>query len=208
MKHVVEFQSSVVEIPKFAEDFIQRTMLALKRHDVGTYEHCLRVSRNAWEVSKQMNHNILDQALCMFGGLLHDVGKIRVPEHIINKPGKLTREEYEIMKQHTEFGVDLVEPLTILPLFRKISEAILYHHERVDGKGYFGIHEDHIPMASKVILVVDTVDAMTEDRAYRKGCTMERAIDELIQCSGTQFDRGIVDVYIDILNKNQQRKVG
>jgi len=204
MKHVVEFQTAVVEVPKFAEKYIRQIMDDLRSHDPGTYEHCVRVSEQTLAISREMGHNILLQGICMYSGLLHDLGKLRVPAEIINKPGKLTGEEFEIMKKHADYGAELVAPLNSLPFFQKVSEAILYHHERVDGRGYHGLPEEKIPVPSKVILVVDTVDAMTQDRPYRKGCTMERAIDELIQCSGTQFDRSIVDVYLRILEQRRQ----
>jgi HD-GYP domain-containing protein (c-di-GMP phosphodiesterase class II) len=98
----------------------------------------------------------------------------------------------------------MLAPLESLVFFKKVSEAILYHHERVDGKGYHGLPEDKIPYVSKIILVVDTVDAMTQDRPYRKGCTMERAIEELVLCSGTQFDATIANCYIQHISPPNQ----
>lgn len=192
-----------VEIPKYAENFIEKILSQLKEHDQGTYEHCKRVSNMCLELAKEMNLNILDQAVVMYAGLLHDVGKLQVPTEIINKPERLTEAEYEIMKMHTKYGVDLIQPLTKLNFFQKVSQAILYHHERIDGNGYFRISEEKIPIHSKIILVVDTVDAMTEDRAYRKGLSMQTALDELVRCSGTQFDPSIVDCYLDLHNRTK-----
>jgi putative nucleotidyltransferase with HDIG domain len=175
----------------------------LLAHDPATQSHCVRVSEMALSVAQNMELNVLEQAVCMYSGLLHDVGKIKIPSTIINKPGKLTDEEYAIVKRHTEYGVELIGSLTVLPFFKKVSEAILYHHERVDGKGYFGLQEKDIPLASKIILVVDTVDAMTEDRAYRKGLSLDVACEELIRCSGTQFDASIVQCFLDALRSKK-----
>lgn len=199
MKHVLEFRKYGVELPSFAEAYVRSLLQNLQSHDPGTQSHCVRVSEMALSVAQNMELNILEQAVCMYSGLLHDVGKMKIPTEIINKPGKLTDEEYNLVKRHTEFGVELIGALTVLPFFKKVSEAILYHHERIDGKGYFGLQEKDIPLASKIILVVDTVDAMTEDRAYRKGLSLEVACQELIRCSGTQFDPSIVQCFLDAL---------
>jgi putative nucleotidyltransferase with HDIG domain len=196
MRHVLDFKNYGVELPQFAETFMQTLLFNLEVHDSSTKAHCVRVSEMALAVAKDLNLNLMEQAVCLYSGLLHDIGKMKIPIEIINKPGKLTDEEYEIVKKHTQYGVDLIGPLTVLPFFKKVSDAILYHHERIDGKGYFNLQEQDIPLASKIILVVDTVDAMTEDRAYRKGRSLEVACDELIRCSGTQFDATIVDSFL------------
>jgi putative nucleotidyltransferase with HDIG domain len=199
MRHVLEFQKYGVEIPMFAESYVRSLLQNLLAHDPGTQAHCVRVSQMALSVAQNMELNLLEQAVCMYSGLLHDVGKIKIPLEILNKPGKLTDDEYAIVKRHTEYGVELIGSLTALPFFKKVSEAILYHHERIDGKGYFGVQEKDIPLASKIILVVDTVDAMTEDRAYRKGLSLDVACEELIRCSGTQFDASIVESFLNAL---------
>lgn len=201
MKLVVALQSQAVDLPEFALNFVQRMMLALRMHDSETYDHCVRVASMTLEIAKKLGLSPMEQSICMYAGLLHDVGKVKVPVFIINKPGKLTAPEYEVMKKHADFGAEMIAPLENLPFFKKVSEAILYHHERVDGKGYHSLANEKIPYASKIILVVDTVDAMTQDRPYRKGCSMERAIDELIQCSGTQFDATIANTYIQYITE-------
>ena len=204
MKEVVALQFQAVELPEFAIDFVQRVILSLKMHDPETYNHCVRVATNTLAVARDLGLSEIEQSICMYAGLLHDIGKVKVPSYIINKPGKLTPAEYELMKKHADYGAEMIAPLESLGFFKKVSEAILYHHERVDGKGYHGLPEDKIPYASKIILVVDTVDAMTQDRPYRKGCDMGRAIDELIQCSGTQFDAAIANCYIARLTDTEK----
>lgn len=199
----MDFQKIGVELPRFAEAYVQSLLRNLQKHDAGTQAHCVRVSEMALSVAQEMGLDILEQAVCMYSGLLHDVGKMKIPNEIINKPGKLTDDEYKIVKRHTEFGVELISALTVLPFFKKVSDAILYHHERIDGKGYFNLQEKDIPLASKIILVVDTVDAMTEDRAYRKGLSLDIACEELIRCSGTQFDPTIVETFLSALRSKK-----
>lgn len=197
----------VLQFKKMTEKFLDDLFTRLKSHDIETYGHCHRVGEMTFELAQALNLSQSQQELGYYSGLLHDIGKLLIPEPIINKPGKLTNEEYEIVKKHAQYGVELIEPLAHIPFFSQVKEAILYHHERIDGKGYYGIKEAKIPVLSKIILIVDTVDAMTHDRAYRKGLPLEVAYEELIRCSGTQFDSQMVDVYLDKVVNYKQLKV-
>jgi putative nucleotidyltransferase with HDIG domain len=205
MKVVAEFQKKTgFELPRTAEEYIRHVMLKLKAHDIATYEHCCRVGQTSLELSQELDLSLMDQALSLYSGFLHDVGKLKVPSFIINKPSKLSSQEYDIMKMHTLFGVEIIKPLTTIPFFQKVSEAVLYHHERIDGNGYHQLSGEKIPLIAKIILIVDTVDAMSEDRAYRKGLPVNVIVDELLRCRGTQFDSQIVDVYLN--SKQIQKK--
>ncbi|MBY0314444.1 MAG: HD domain-containing protein [Bdellovibrionales bacterium] len=190
MRPVMEFQQAI-------EQFLEDVFTRLKKHDVETYEHCHRVGEMTFKLAQALSLSKEDQSIAYYAGALHDIGKLLIPEEIINKPGKLTNEEYDVVKKHAQYGVDLLEPLQHLPFFKKVREAVLYHHERIDGKGYYNLTEQQIPVASKLILICDTVDAMTQDRAYRKGLPLSVACDELIRCSGTQFDAHMVDVFLE-----------
>jgi putative two-component system response regulator len=119
-------------------------------------------------------------------GLLHDIGKIGVPDHVLLKPGRLTDEEFEIIRKHPELGwISLRD----IPDFDDIGMLLLHHHERIDGKGYpGGLRGNEIPMGSRIIAVADTFDALTSDRPYRRACPREEAFDEMHRCSGTQLD--------------------
>lgn len=203
MWDVLEFKKLSAEIPISAIAFIKKLLQDLDRHDSATKAHCVRVGEMALDLSKNMGLNDYEQALCYYSGLLHDVGKMKIPSEVLNKPSRLTEEEYQIVKLHTDFGVELIEPLQDLNFFREVSQAVKYHHERVDGKGYAGLSEAEIPLVSKVILVVDTVDAMTEDRVYRRGVSLDAACEELVRCSGTQFDASIVESFLDGVRNNQ-----
>jgi len=132
----------------------------------------------------------LDQA-----GMFHDIGKISVPDSILNKPGKLTDEEYDIIKTHTEVGYQI---LRAADEYSDLAIHALHHHERWDGKGYpSGIKGNDIPLFSRIICVVDAYEAMTADRPYRKRLSEEFAISEIIKCSGSQFDPNIAQIFIE-----------
>ncbi len=186
-----------LELPSEARFYIQNLMVSLKIHDVGTFEHCERVGSMCFELAQELELNLNEQATAYYSGYLHDVGKIKISPDIINKPSKLDNIEFATMKNHALLGAELVDPLIHIPFFKNVREAVLYHHERVDGKGYYGIAADQIPFTSKIILVADTVDAMGADRAYRKGLPMKVIIDELINCSGTQFESQIVNTFLN-----------
>jgi HD-GYP domain-containing protein (c-di-GMP phosphodiesterase class II) len=126
--------------------------------------------------------------------VLHDIGKIGVPDSILNKPGKLDTDEWVIMKRHSEIGSRITQSV---PEFVRISDYILAHHERWDGNGYpRGLKGEEIPLLSRILCIVDAYDAMTSERAYRKPMTPEAAIQELIENAGKQFDPDLVELII------------
>lgn len=136
-----------------------------------------------------------------YAALLHDVGKLGVPESILNKPGKLDDEEWDVMKQHPKIAMDL---LRTLPSFDEIKEWILYHHERMDGKGYYGLPGEDIPMAARIIAICDTYSAITMRRSYKDKRTYEEAIDIIKDVSGSQLDSDIVAVFMTIPKEELQ----
>jgi HD-GYP domain-containing protein (c-di-GMP phosphodiesterase class II) len=129
-----------------------------------------------------------------FAGLIHDIGKITIPDSILKKPGKLTEDEWTIMKTHTTHGYQI---LRSADKYSKLADYALTHHERWDGKGYpKGIKEEEIPLFSRIICICDAFEAMTSDRPYRKALPVESAIEELIRCSGSQFDPYLVNLFV------------
>ncbi|MCB0411429.1 MAG: HD domain-containing protein, partial [Bdellovibrionales bacterium] len=149
-------------------------------------------------LAKAMGMTEFEQAILEFSGLFHDVGKVGIPDHILLKPAKLDPDEQEIMKSHAEKSVEIIKPLTHIPLFRFVLPGVRYHHERYDGKGYpIGLMGEKIPLSARIISVVDTVDAMANTRPYRNALPMDKILQELKDCSGTQFDGNIVDIYLD-----------
>jgi HD-GYP domain-containing protein (c-di-GMP phosphodiesterase class II) len=125
---------------------------------------------------------------------LHDLGKIKIPEQILNKPKKLTEKEFEIIKKHSEIGFSIVRNL---PEFYDIAEAILYHHERFNGSGYpTGKKSQEIPLYARILSIADAYEAMTSNRIYRKALTEEKAQQIIIIEKGIQFDPDIVNTFI------------
>ena len=133
------------------------------------------------------------------GSLLHDVGKIGVSDSILLKPGKLDPEEWEQMRRHPEIGYNMLYQVKFL---QGAAEIILCHHERWDGKGYpRGLRGEEIPLGARIFPVADTFDAITSDRPYRKAKSALDAMNEILRCSGSQFDPLVVEAFLDIYQK-------
>ena len=176
---------------------VNRLMSELYQYDKETYHHCMRVSQLCRFLAESAHLNSYQQLVAQFSGLLHDVGKMKTPQGILNKPARLTDDEYNEMKLHPVKSAELLEPLESSSFFREVQVAVLHHHERVDGMGYpYGLSEEQIPYISKIILIVDTVDAMTQSRPYRKGLPLDVAYKELERCAGTQFDPELVEIFV------------
>ena len=139
--------------------------------------------------------NRINKVSLEYASLTHDVGKLGVPEAILNKPAKLSDEEWKVMRQHPEIGVKILKPLHT---FDGIADWILYHHERIDGNGYYKLPGDKIPLASKIIAVSDTYSAITMRRSYKEPKTHEEAVEILKDVAGTQLDKELVDIFIGI----------
>lgn len=138
-------------------------------------------------------------------GMLHDIGKIGIPEAILNKPGRLTNEEFDVIKSHPTLGTRILRKVEFLG---GVVPMIRHHHERFDGRGYpDGLAGDDIPLAARIISVADTFDAMTSDRPYRQAMSISDAIDEIARCKGTQFDPQIAEAFVELITR-QQAEVG
>lgn len=173
-------------------------METVRIKDQETYWHCIRVSRGCRLLAKAAGLNELDQKIVEFAGLFHDIGKIGVPDEILFKPAKLTDHEYEVMKSHPEMSVRILQPLAGVEFFQRLLPGVLHHHERFDGRGYpHKIEGENIPLESRLILIADTYDAMTADRAYRKGLAPEVAYKELKDFAGRQFDPRLVKIFLE-----------
>lgn len=142
------------------------------------------------DMRRKVNRSNLEYA-----ALFHDVGKLGVPESILNKPGKLTSDEWDVMLQHPRIGVNILEPVGS---FNDISDWILYHHERVDGNGYYKLPGAEIPLGARVIAVADVFSAMFMRRPYKDAVGYEECIAELERCAGTQLDEQVVKAFCSI----------
>ncbi len=174
---------------------------ALFLKDRNTGEHCHRVAYYSAKLAKAYGFSDEETKNIKKAALLHDIGKIAIPDAILNKPDKLTPEEYEIMKTHTTAGADLLKGFTMV---EHVSEGALYHHERYDGKGYpKGISGKNIPLYGRIIAVADTFDAMTANRVYRGALDMDQVIEEIKKGRGTQFDPELDDIFLDLIYKGE-----
>lgn len=168
----------------------------LEARDLYTNGHSKRVSNIASKLYEEMygvNEHFLD---VLWAAKLHDIGKICIPDAIVQKPGKLTPEEYEAIKQHSSIASDIIRPLD--PGSR-IWPIIRHHHERYDGRGYpDGWGGQEIPEGSRVIAIADAYDAMRSCRSYRNAMGFEQSVDEICKNAGTQFDPAWVDVFLEL----------
>ena len=168
---------------------------AVEARDIYTRGHTERVCYMAELMGSQMGWNEERLWEVKMGGILHDIGKIGVPDAILNKAEALTKDEFEVMKQHPICGAKILEGISFLA---PAVPYVLYHHERFDGKGYpYGLRNDRIPIQGRLMAVVDTFDAMTSDRPYRKAKSFKIALKEIRDCAGTQFDPHIAEVFLD-----------
>lgn len=146
-----------------------------------------------------MGLNEFEQKVAEFSGILHDIGKIGIERNILLKPGKLDAHELDVIQSHSIISEQIVKPFASHPFFKQIIPAVRGHHERIDGEGYPDkLMGDEIPLTSRVILVVDTYDAMSVDRIYRKGLSDEIIYSELKRCSGTQFEPELVKIFLAV----------
>jgi HD-GYP domain-containing protein (c-di-GMP phosphodiesterase class II)/HAMP domain-containing protein len=170
---------------------------SLDAKDTYTRGHSDRVAWYSVEIGRQMNLPSEEIKNLHIGALLHDIGKIGISENIINKPSRLTAEEFELIKTHPVRGANIIEPAKFL---EKKLPLIKYHHERIDGQGYpEGLHGEEIPLLARIVCVADSYDAMTSVRAYRNPMSREAAIQELVKFSGAQFDSKVVVAFIEVL---------
>jgi putative nucleotidyltransferase with HDIG domain len=168
---------------------------ALLMRDAYTGGHTARVEVYSTILAKGLKYTTKDLETLQTAAKLHDIGKIGIPDGILNKPGKLTEDEYSKIKDHAEMGAKI---LNNVDAFKNTSEAVRYHHERPDGKGYpEGLLGEAIPRDSAILSIADTFDAMTTDRPYRRGLTFDQAIDELKTYKGTQFNAFLVDLFLE-----------
>ena len=169
--------------------------------DSFTYSHSNKVAEYAILLAKKIGLSVEHQRAVYEAGLLHDVGKIAIPESILCKPGRLTAEEYEIIKTHVKSSIDIVKHL---PTLEYIIPAIVSHHERWDGQGYpRGVAAKEVPIAGRCLAIADSFDAMTAQRVYRKPFTLEYAKKELYTQAGKQFDPELVEAFLELIEEGK-----
>jgi HD domain len=178
---------------------------ALEAKDAYTGNHAQTIASFAVAVGGELGAGARELRAIQMGALLHDVGKIGIPEAILNKPGPLTDEEFSVMKRHTVIGADIIAGI---PGMQEVVELVRWSHERWDGRGYpDGLAGLDVPRGSYVIAVCDAYHAMTEDRVYRRAMSSEMALRELRRCSGTQFMPAAVDALERVVRSGARRRV-
>ena len=185
----------------------QTTLLALVRaldaREHETSDHSQRVVKYTEAIAERLSLRGPELEEIGRGALLHDIGKIGVPDAVLLKPAKLTTEEWKEMRRHPDIGYDMIRSIEFL---NTPAAIVLSHQERFDGRGYPRcLRGEEIHIGARIFAVADTLDAMTSDRPYRKGTTFESAVDEIQRCAGSQFDPEVVRAFMDIGVKNLRR---
>jgi putative nucleotidyltransferase with HDIG domain len=186
----------------FSLQIIGSMMTALDMKDNYTAQHSAAVAHYSYDIAHRLGMKESDCRLAHKAGLLHDLGKISVPDMVLNRLDALADRDWEVIKQHPEAGEEIVKNVTEL---RDLSEIILHHHERYDGTGYpGGLLSNTIPLMSRIVAVADAYSAMISDRPYRPRMSDKKAIDELMKGSGSQFDPDLVKIFVEILEREVQ----
>ncbi|MFD1928260.1 HD domain-containing phosphohydrolase [Sporosarcina siberiensis] len=180
--------------------------LQVEQKDGYTADHCERIKELSMKVAKVMGLSPDKLFILNLAAFLHDIGKIKVPNEILNKPTGLTDVEYEIMKKHTTWGNEILSGTNFVELI-KAGEIVEQHHERFDGRGYPNqLKGEEIKIEAAIISVVDAFDAMTSDRVYRKGLEIKVAYEELENNKGTMFNPEVVDAFLLMMTETDSRK--
>ncbi|MFG6118807.1 HD domain-containing phosphohydrolase [Thalassobacillus sp. B23F22_16] len=177
---------------------LRELVYKVEEKDRYTSLHSRRVTDYAVKVARKLRLGKEHLEKLHLASELHDVGKINISEDILNKPGKLTKEEFDLIKKHPGDGADMLANT----YYKELAPIVIQHHERLDGSGYpYGLKEEEIRYEAKIIAVCDTFDAMTEDRTYRKAFTAEYAMEELKSLAGIHYDSDIVAVFEEVLKE-------
>jgi putative nucleotidyltransferase with HDIG domain len=175
---------------------LRALLVALKTRDAETYEHSSRVVHLSLLLGQECGLNQAQISSLQFGSLLHDIGKIGVPDAVLRKPGKLTIEEWAVMRQHPQQGESILHGIKFL---EGATRVVAQHHESWDGSGYpFGLRGEEIDLNARILAVADAFDVMVSDRVYRSRRSFKEAVEELDRCAGSQFDPAVIMAFHQI----------
>lgn len=191
-----ELRSALKDIANTYQNTLLALVAALDAREHETSDHSQRVVRYTSAIAERMTIRGAELEEIGRGALLHDIGKIGVPDAVLLKPGKLTPEEWMEMRKHPDIGFQMIQNI---PFLNTPADIVLSHQERWDGNGYpRKLTKNEIPVGARIFAIADTLDAMTSDRPYRKGTTFANAIAEIDRCANTQFDPEVVRAFLDI----------
>ncbi len=191
-----ELQQALIEVETSYNSTLYALVAALDAREHETSDHSQRVVRYTLAIANRLGVPVAEQPDIARGALLHDIGKIGVPDAILLKPGKLTPEEWDEMRRHPQIGWTILKSIVFLQV---PAEIVLCHQERWDGSGYpRGLRSEAIPLGARIFAIADTLDAMTSDRPYRKRTTLAAALQEIRRCTGSQFDPRCVEALLSM----------
>lgn len=184
----------------FSFKMLETLTSTIDAKDKYTNGHSMRVASYATQLAEALGWNEADISKLRYEALLHDIGKIGVPDLILNKPSKLSDVEFGLIKAHTVIGSDILKNMVVVP---NATEVARHHHERYDGKGYpSGLAATEIPLNARIVCIADSYDAMSSDRIYRKALPRDVIREELVKGRGTQFDPDLLDVFMELFDQN------
>ena len=195
LRHLLEIERGQrVLLAKAYQETVGALASALESKDTGTRAHSQRVQRYAVELARAVEPDLVGNKSAEYGFLLHDVGKIGIPDGVLRKPGALTESERRVMQTHTVLGEQMLGGVAFLQ--GEGLRVVRHHHERWDGAGYpDGLRREEIPLGARIFAVADTLDAITSDRPYRSARSWEDATAEIVAEAGQQFDPGVVEAF-------------
>lgn len=182
-------------------EILERLAQAAEYRDDDTGEHTQRVGKMVAQIAAGLGLPNEQVEQMRLAAPLHDIGKIDIPETILLKPGKLTPKEWKVIKSHTTIGAKILTG-SQSPLLQMAEEIARTHHEHWDGNGYFGMKGDEIPLAGRIVTVVDVLDTLINNRPYKKAWPIKKAVDEIVSQRGKQFDPQVVDALLSIIPEN------
>ena len=205
LQHRFDLQKKEIEFAKEQIRMGNETILAIAKtvdaKDENTSQHSMRVSEYSVMIADELGFKKAECENLRKAALLHDIGKIGIPDRILNKPSRLDDDEYEIMKTHVTRGAEILKGFTMID---HVDEGARYHHERWDGSGYAdGLKGEEIPLYARIIGIADAFDAMTANRVYRKKLDFDFVVSEIKRCRGTQFDPKIADILLSLIDKGK-----
>ena len=187
------FSAASTQLGRGDHAIVESLLAALRARDLDTYAHSKRAVSISLLLGRECGLNQEEMRALELGALLHDIGKIGVPDAVLHKPGELNPEEWLVMRRHPHYGQGILQSLTFL---EEAARVVFQHHENWDGSGYpLGLRGEEIDLNARILIVADAFDAMTSDRVYRTATSYDVALAELKRCAGTQFDPQVVEAF-------------